>query len=170
MGEHKHSIAGSLQSGIDLLVTPGVNLPTLIDAIVAVALGSADACCHRNGWHFEAVHVGGADMQVIDGDAIREVEPELSTNYRRVVRLGPIGHVANPFRLTQAYAALFEKMGGRIRRATVRRLVPRGAATDVEYTDATVTADKVVVAAGTARAASCHLFADRRTRVSPDVC
>jgi D-amino-acid dehydrogenase len=89
----------------------------------------------------------GATIEVFDGDAVRDIEPEVSPDYQRAVRLGPIGRTTNPFRLTQAYARLFEKMGGRMRRAEVRAIRPGRPAT-VVTTDGEVGASTVVVAAG----------------------
>lgn len=90
----------------------------------------------------------GARIDVFDGAAVRELEPAVSRDYRRAVRLGPIGHTVDPFRLTQAYAGLFQKEGGRLLRAHVRRLKPDGARTHVETDTETLAADFVVLAAG----------------------
>ena len=46
----------------------------------------------------------GAEIEVLDGQALRDAEPELSPDYTRGVLLGPMGFTLNPFRLTQAYA------------------------------------------------------------------
>jgi D-amino-acid dehydrogenase len=89
----------------------------------------------------------GATIEVFDGQAIREVEPEVSPVYQRAVRLGPIGKTTNPFRLTQAYARLFETMGGFVKRATVAAVRP-GAPATVVTTEGDLVADYVVVAAG----------------------
>ena len=47
----------------------------------------------------------GAQIEVLEGAALREAEPELSTDYTRGVRMGPMGHTVNPLRLAEAYAA-----------------------------------------------------------------
>jgi D-amino-acid dehydrogenase len=89
----------------------------------------------------------GATIEVFDGEAVREVEPEVSPLYQRAVRLGPIGKTTNPLRLTQAYARLFQKMGGVVKRASVATIRP-GAPATVMTTEGDVSADTVVVAAG----------------------
>ena len=68
----------------------------------------------------------GSEIEVLDGPALRAAEPELSPEYTRGVRLGPMGFTLNPFRLTQAYAALFQKRGGEVLRAEVIALRPDG--------------------------------------------
>jgi len=90
----------------------------------------------------------GAQIEVLEGAALREAEPELSSAYTRGVRMGPMGFTTNPFRLTQAYAALFARQGGEVRRGEVRALHAVGARVRVETSVETFEADSVVVAAG----------------------
>jgi D-amino-acid dehydrogenase len=90
----------------------------------------------------------GAEIEVLDGEALYEAEPELSREYKRGVRLGPIGYTLNPFRLTQAYAALLAREGGRIVKAEVRALRPAGAVTGLETSAGQMAAETVVIAAG----------------------
>ena len=90
----------------------------------------------------------GAEIEVVEAGALREIEPELSPEYTRGVLLGPMGYTLNPFRLTQAYARLFEAKGGRILRAAVTTLKPEGARVGVETSAGRHEAETVVVAAG----------------------
>lgn len=90
----------------------------------------------------------GADIDVLDGSALRDVEPALSPRYTRGVRMGPMGFTTNPLRLAQAYAALFARRGGRIVLGEVHRLRPVGSTVVVEVASGTLTADAAVVAAG----------------------
>lgn len=90
----------------------------------------------------------GAEIEVLDGAALREAEPELSAEYTRGVRLGPMGYTLNPFRLTAAYAHLLEAKGGSIRRAAVERLVPDGATVGLDTSAGRLVADVAVIAAG----------------------
>ena len=64
----------------------------------------------------------GSEIELLEGPALHESEPELSREYTRGVRVGPMGFTLNPFRLTQAYAQLFESKGGTVRRAEVLSL------------------------------------------------
>jgi D-amino-acid dehydrogenase len=90
----------------------------------------------------------GAEIEVLDGPALHEAEPALSKDYQRGVRLGPIGYTLNPFRLTQAYAGLFRREGGRFVKAEVRALRPAGAVTGLETSAGQMAAEAVVIAAG----------------------
>ena len=95
----------------------------------------------------------GSEIEVLDGAALRDAEPELSPEYTRGVRLGPMGFTLNPFRLTQAYAALFQKRGGDVLRAEVLALRPDGASptpgrVGVETTAGRREAETVIIAAG----------------------
>jgi D-amino-acid dehydrogenase len=90
----------------------------------------------------------GSEIEVLDGKALRDAEPELSAEYSRGVLLGPIGYTLNPFRLTQAYAGLFRRKGGTISKAEVRGLKPDGGRVIVETSAGAREAGTVVVAAG----------------------
>ena len=90
----------------------------------------------------------GSEIEVIEGKALRDAEPELSPEYTKGVLLGPMGFTLNPFRLTQAYAALFAKRGGEILRADVTALQPDGAKVGVETSAGRREAETVIVAAG----------------------
>jgi len=102
----------------------------------------------ENGLAWRLRRERGAEIEVLDGDALYEAEPALSRAYKRGVRLGPIGFTLNPFRLTQAYAALFQKEGGQIVRAEVRALRPAGAVTGLETSAGQMAAETVVIAGG----------------------
>ncbi len=90
----------------------------------------------------------GSEIEVLDGPALHEAEPELSREYSRGVLLGPMGYTLNPFRLTQAYARLFEKRGGRILRAEVTAVRPDGGRVTVETGAGRQEAESIVIAAG----------------------
>ncbi len=90
----------------------------------------------------------GAQIEVLAGAALRDAEPELCHDYTHGVRMGPMGFTANPYRLTQAYAALFARHGGQIRRSEVRALHCVGGAVRVDTDAQPLHADVLVVAAG----------------------
>ncbi len=102
----------------------------------------------ENGIAWRLRRERGATIEVFDGPVIRELEPNASPIYKRAVRLGPIGRTTHPFRLTQAYAALFQKMGGTLRQSAVRALRPGAPRTTVATDQGDITGDIVVVAAG----------------------
>ncbi|MFM9942022.1 MAG: NAD(P)/FAD-dependent oxidoreductase [Hyphomicrobiaceae bacterium] len=90
----------------------------------------------------------GGEIEVLTGQALRDAEPELATDYQVGVRLGPMAFTLNPFRLTQSYAKLFAKRGGEILKAEVRALKPRGAIVDVETSAGIRQAQTVTITAG----------------------
>ncbi len=90
----------------------------------------------------------GGQIEVLDGKALRDAEPELSPEYTRGVRLGPMAFTLNPFRLTQAYARLFAKRGGEILKAEVRALQPHGTIVNVETSAGPRPAESVTITAG----------------------
>ncbi len=91
----------------------------------------------------------GAEIEVIDGNgAIRELEPDVSTIYRRAVRLGPLGRATNPYRLTRALADLFRRKGAEIRQAEVRAVVPGNGSVAVETSHGRIESEHLVITAG----------------------
>ena len=97
-------------------------------------------------WQLRRQH--GAEFEVLEGAALRDAEPDLSPSYTRAVRMGPMGYTTDPFRLTQAYAELFTRSGGLLRRAAVSALRPDGARVQLHTDSGVFSADQVVVAAG----------------------
>ena len=99
-------------------------------------------------WQLRQLH--GAQVELLEGAALRDAEPSLSPHYTRGVRMGPMGHTVNPLRLVQAYAALLQRMGGQVQRAEVRALQPQalGAGVTVMTDAGPLAASAVVVAAG----------------------
>lgn len=90
----------------------------------------------------------GAEIEVFDGAAIREIEPELTGEYTRAIRVGPMAYTLNPFRLTRSYSELLQRKGATLVRAEVTAIRPDGANAVVEATSGHMRADVVVVAAG----------------------
>jgi D-amino-acid dehydrogenase len=131
--------ANAREAGVSDLIKPSRYLyvhrdPAKIDVV------------HDLSWRLRRER--GSEIEVLEGAALREAEPELSPGYTRGVRLGPMGYTLNPFRLTQAYARLFEKKGGSLHRAEVVTLKPDGARVEVETSTGPLEAEVVVVAAG----------------------
>ena len=101
-----------------------------------------------NGLAWRLRRERGAEIELLDGPALREAEPELSSAYTRGVRVGPMGYTTNPLRLAQAYAGLFTRGGGTMLRAEVHALRPMGATVGIETGAERIDAEAVVVAAG----------------------
>jgi D-amino-acid dehydrogenase len=90
----------------------------------------------------------GAEVTVVKGAALRDIEPELSAEYSHGVLLPEHGYVADPHRLVQALAAQFAADGGRIERANVRGIRESGGAFTLLLDQGESQADRVVVATG----------------------
>lgn len=135
---HELHEALAREAGVPELVQPSSYLYLYKSAAAANIAGSL-------GWKLRRER--GYKIEEFHGPAVREIEPEVSDVYQYAVRLGPLGKTTNPFRLTQSYARLFERMGGTIRRAEVRSIRP-GAAPVVVTTEGEIAADQIVVAAG----------------------
>ncbi len=109
---------------------------------------SAIDLVHGLAWQLRQAH--GAQVELLQGAALHEAEPALSPRYTRGVRMGPMAHTVNPLRLVQVYAALLQRLGGRVQRADVRAVQatgPQGLAA-VQTEAATLQAQAVAVAAG----------------------
>ncbi|MGE0697758.1 MAG: NAD(P)/FAD-dependent oxidoreductase [Hyphomicrobiaceae bacterium] len=102
----------------------------------------------ENGLSWRLRRERGSEIEVLDGEALYEAEPELSREYKRGVRLGPIGYTLNPYWLTVAYAGLLQREGGRIVKAEVRALRPAGAVTGLETSAGQMAAEAIIIAAG----------------------
>ena len=97
-------------------------------------------------WQLRRQH--GGEIEVFDGPALREIEPELSSIYTRGVRLGPMARTTNPFRLTRAYAELLRRQGGVILRGEVTALRPTDGGVQIETTSGPHHGAIAIVAAG----------------------
>lgn len=97
-------------------------------------------------WSLRREH--GAQLEVLEGAALHAAEPELSRDYMRGLRMGPMGHTVNPLRLTQAYAVLLQRMGGRMVQGELRALQPAADGVRLLTDGAALQADAVVLAAG----------------------
>ncbi len=62
----------------------------------------------------------GVRVEEIDPDAVLQLAPALSPEYRRARLMPDCGHTVNPFRLVQTLADLFRREGGTIVHDTVR--------------------------------------------------
>ena len=71
-------------------------------------------------WRLRREH--GAKMDFLSDGEVQEVEPKISSVYRRGVVIHNQGHTVNPARLVQALAGYFEHQGGSILRGEVKHL------------------------------------------------
>jgi len=90
----------------------------------------------------------GAEIELLEGAALREAEPALSSEFVRGARMVAMGITLNPHRLVQAYAALLQSLGGKLVRAQVNALEPGADGVRLRGSAELPRADAVVVAAG----------------------
>jgi D-amino-acid dehydrogenase len=88
-------------------------------------------------------------QRVLGSGELRDLVPELSTDYKHGVLLPDHGFVANPYRLVCRLAEQFARDGGQMERRRVSRLIVRdGRVSGVHTANGELTADRVVIAAG----------------------
>ena len=90
----------------------------------------------------------GFEWEVVEGDAVREIEPALSPGYRCAVVLEEHGFIADPGRYVKDLAAAFVAGGGEVRRAEVRDVAPDGDGVVLRTTGGDIGAGAAVIAAG----------------------
>ncbi len=88
-------------------------------------------------------------QRVLEAAEIRDLVPDLSSEYKHGVLLPDHGSAANPYRLVQSLAEQFVRDGGCLERRRVTGIVLReGCIAGVQTTDGEVLSDRVVIAAG----------------------
>src|ERR1700753_1478587 len=90
----------------------------------------------------------GVEGQVLDARAIVAREPNLSGDFAGAVHYPAPGFIPDPGALAKAYAALFERKGGRFLVADARMLEPSGGGWRLTGPQGPVVAREVVVALG----------------------
>lgn len=91
----------------------------------------------------------GAPVEAVDGDALREIEPALSPDYRAAIVVKDQARALSPGRIAAVLADKARAMGGEIRRAAVCGLAPReGGGWRLATENGEIDAPRVVVAAG----------------------
>jgi D-amino-acid dehydrogenase len=94
----------------------------------------------------------GIALDILDSDAIRDVEPALVRTYARGMFLPETGAVSDPGALVEAYERLFVDLHGQILRQTALRLEPVEDGWQIHHAAGVVRARQVVLAAGAASA------------------
>lgn len=92
----------------------------------------------------------GVAFDILDGPALRDLEPALVRPFARAMLLTETGSVREPGRLVEACEALFAGLGGRILRGSADTLSPDGAGWRIALPGRAVRAKQVVLAAGAA--------------------
>jgi D-amino-acid dehydrogenase len=98
---------------------------------------------------FDLRRRNGVQLDLLDGNEARQVQPALSKNVVRAYRVANFSHTLDPLRLVQALAGLFERRGGKLLARTVRGfdIDPDGVRA-IRTAEGDVPVERVVVAAG----------------------
>ncbi len=110
---------------------------------------------YRDRQAFEANSFGwslrrnaGFDWEVLEGDAVRDLEPALAPEYRCAVLLREHAFIANPSAYVEDLAAAFSAAGGDIVRAEVRHVDAGDDGVTLQTGDEPLRAADVVIATG----------------------
>ncbi|MEX3010190.1 NAD(P)/FAD-dependent oxidoreductase [Hoeflea sp. TYP-13] len=112
------------------------------------------------GWRLRTER--GAPIEVIDANQLREIEPDLSTDYQAAILIKDQARALSPGRIGKALAEKVLSMGGEIVRSAVHNLRPVDGVWRIMTDDGELTAPRVVVAAG---AWSARLLEPLGTRI-----
>ena len=91
----------------------------------------------------------GAPVEAVDGDRLREIEPDLSKDYQAAILVKDQARALSPGRIGAVLSDKVRSMGGEILRASVHRLVPNDGGGWRLTTDVgEIASRQVVIAAG----------------------
>jgi D-amino-acid dehydrogenase len=123
-------------------------VPQLLRRTGWIKLFRSDATLAKALREFEWAQQYGVAGEVLDGKAIAAREPNLTGAFAGAIHLPAPGFVPDPGGLAKAYAALFERKGGRFLVGDARTLEQDAGRWRVRGSDGTVAAREVVVALG----------------------
>lgn len=98
--------------------------------------------------NLEIVKSYGAKFTVYDREQIRQIEPGLEPIYCKGVLMDDTCAVSSPADLTDAYVALFQRLGGVVEQTKVTGLQQQNTGWSVQCGEEKFTADAVVLSAG----------------------
>jgi D-amino-acid dehydrogenase len=133
------------------------------DALIAEAGNAAQSLVHHRGWlncyrTEESLHKAiadarrldnyGVDYVVLTGAQLRELEPHVSEAIVGAIHFRGSPTSSDPGMLTQTYADLFTRKGGRFCKGDARRLASQSSGWSVATEKGSIEAREVVVALG----------------------
>ncbi len=133
---YRHHLAGSGHEGL------------LRDSSYVYAYRQAAAANLEDfAWRIRRDH--GTPLELIDGNQLREIEPDLSPDFEAAIIVKDQARALSPGRIGAVLADKVQNLGGEIRRASVQRLAPReGGGWHLTTDQGEIEAQQVVVAAG----------------------
>jgi D-amino-acid dehydrogenase len=129
-----------------LIAEAGV--PELLRRTGWIKLFRSDATLSRAVDDLNRARQYGVDGEILDAKAIAKREPNLTGEFAGAVYLPAPGFIPDPGGLAKAYAALFQRKGGRFVAGDARTLEQSGGKWRVSGATGTVLAREIVVALG----------------------
>ena len=139
-------IRRSLIEHEELIAEAGV--PELVRRVGWIKMFRSDSTLGKAVHDFERARQYGVEGEILDSKAIALREPHLSEEFTGAVHFTEPGFVPDPGGLAKAYAALFERKGGRFVAGDARTLEQSDGAWRLSAGDGAVVAREVVVALG----------------------
>jgi D-amino-acid dehydrogenase len=133
------------------------------DALIAEAGGMAASLVHQRGWlsclrteeslrkaiaEAKLLDQYGVDYAVLTGAQLRELEPHVSDAVIGAIHFRGSPTSADPGALTQAYAELFTRRGGRLLKGDARRLSQQASGWALASENGPIEAREAVIALG----------------------
>ena len=115
----RQSLLDRVHEGIDPLVAEADAGHLLSRTGLLYTFESEDSF-QAASYAFDLRRRNGVQLDLLDGNEARQIEPMLATSVVRGIRVPNLTHTFDPLRLVQALAALFERRGGKFLRRTVR--------------------------------------------------
>lgn len=126
-----------------------LNLADMMIQKGQITVYCSEQAAHKNAAHARFVREHGVKVEQLNGDEIRELEPDLSSKVYGGLFYPDTAHCADPYRLVTALAGKFEQAGGRVKTAKVTDINVSGNDHVVIETDnGNIVANEVVIAAG----------------------
>lgn len=125
-------------------------LEHMIGAEGCLSLYTDDTEFRADREHIEILERFGFRHEILNGKAIRELEPSLTTAIGKAVLFPDNRSISDPYRLVLALSEKFLALGGQLRQGTVAGFVHNGSSvSEIRLSDGrTIAASKVVLAAG----------------------
>ncbi|GIU28441.1 FAD-binding oxidoreductase [Shewanella schlegeliana] len=119
----------------------------ILNGSLLVFEGTSQQEVHKE---FRAYAEAGVEVQLLNGDEVRALEPSLSSNITNALYFTHVGHTEDPYRLCLALEAKFKQMGGEV--VTEELVKIKSSNTDssitLETNSGSHTTERLIIASG----------------------
>jgi D-amino-acid dehydrogenase len=144
----RQSLLDKVHEGIDPLIADA-NAGHLMSQTGLMFTFESEAAFQGSAYAFDLRRRNGVQLDLLDGNEARQVQPAMSKNVVRAYRVANFSHTVDPMRLVKALATLFEQRGGTMLRRTVTGFdIGADGVRALRTTDGDVAIEKLVVASG----------------------